>query len=103
MILERFLLEIEARFKFELKFGEVVELYEFLKEVGKITNLFFALQEQHHEKFGDKEKLKEYHDKLMNDYVNINVSRMIEFVKDASNRFYDNEFANIITKNKFWE
>ena len=102
MTLERFLLEIENRFKFQLRFAEVIELYGFLKEVGKITNLFFMLQEQHAEKYKDKEALKEYHDKLINDSVNLNVTKMVEFVKDVSNRFYDEEFADIITKNQFW-
>lgn len=103
MTLERFLLEIENRFKFQLRFAEVIELYSFLKEVGKITNLFFILQEQHAEKYKDKEALKEYHDKLINDNVNLNVTKMVEFVKDVSNRFYDEEFADIITKNQFWD
>ena len=103
MTLERFLLEIENRFKFQLRFAEVIELYSFLKEVGKITNLFFILQEQHAEKYKDKEALKEYHDKLINDNVNLNVTKMVEFVKDVSNMFYDEEFADIITKNQFWD
>ena len=103
MTLERFLLEIENRFKFQLRFAEVIELYSFLKEVGKITNLFFILQEQHAEKYKDKEALKEYHDKLINDNVNLNVTKMVEFVKDVSNRFYYEEFADIITKNQFWD
>ena len=103
MTLERFLLEIENRFKFQLRFAEVIELYGFLKEVGKITNLFFMLQEQHAETYKDKEALKEYHDKLINDTVNLNTMKMVAFVKDVSNRFYDEEFADIITKNKFWD
>ena len=103
MTLERFLLEIENRFKFQLKFAEVIELYGYLKEVGKITNLFFMLQEQHAEKYKDKEALKEYHDKLINDTVNLNTTKMVAFVKDVSNRFYDDEFADIITKNQFWD
>lgn len=103
MVLERFLLEIENRFKFQLRFAEVIELYGFLKEVGKITNLFFMLQEQYAEKYNDKEALKEYHEKLINDSVNLNVTKMVEFVKDVSNRFYDDEFADIITKNQFWD
>ena len=103
MALERFLLEIENRFKFQLRFAEVIELYGFLKEVGKITNIFFMLQEQYAEKYKDKEALKEYHEKLINDSVNLNVTKMVEFVKDVSNRFYDDEFADIITKNQFWD
>jgi hypothetical protein len=103
MILERFLLEIETRFKFELKFEEVVELYAFLKEVGRVTNLFFMLQEQYYDAFKDKEKLKEYHDRLLNENVNMNTVKMIGLVKDVCDRFNDEDFREIVTKNNFWE
>lgn len=101
--LERFLLEINSRFKFQLKFAEVIELNKFIEEVGNITNLFFALQEEHYRKFGDNDSLAEYHDKLMNDNVKINVSKMIAFVKDIFNRFGDEEFGEIVIKNQFWD
>lgn len=103
MTLERFLLEIDNRFKFQLRFAEVIELNKFLEEVGKITDIFFSLQDEHFKKFNDSEALSEYHDKLMNDVVMINTAKMIKFVKDISNRYYDDEFADIITKNKFWD
>ena len=101
--LERFLLEINSRFKFQLKFAEIIELNKFIEEVGNITNLFFTLQEEHYRKFGDNDSLAEYHDKLMNDKVKINVSKMIAFVKDIFNRFGDEEFGEIVIKNKFWD
>ena len=101
--LERFLLEINSRFKFQLKFAEVIELNNFIEEVSNITNLFFTLQEEHYRKFGDNDSLAEYHDKLMNEKVKINTSKMIAFVKDVFNRFADDEFGKIIIKNKFWD
>jgi hypothetical protein len=101
--LERFLLEINSRFKFQLKFAEIIELNKFIEEVGSITNLFFTLQEEHYRKFGDNDSLAEYHDKLMNDNVKINVSKMIAFVKDIFNRFGDEEFGEIVIKNQFWD
>ena len=103
MILERFLLEIENRFKFDLKLGEAVELYQYLKEIGKITNLFFLLQQEYFRKYGDKEKLEEYHNRLMNDNVKINTHKMIELVKEMSERCDDDEFKEIVAKNKFWD
>ena len=101
--LERFLLEINSRFKFQLKFAEVIELNNFIEEVSNITNLFFTLQEEHYRKFGDNDSLAEYHDKLMNEKVKINTSKMIAFVKDVFNRFADDEFGKIVIKNKFWD
>lgn len=103
MILERLLLEIESRFKFQLRFAEVIELNGFIEEIGKVTDLFFTLQEEHYRKFSDNDALSEYHEKLMNDKVKMDTSKIIAFVKDISNRFYDEEFADIITKNQFWD
>ena len=103
MILERFLLEIDSRFKFSLKFGEVVELYKYLKEVGRITNLFFMLQEQYYEKHNDKEMLMKYRERIIDEEVKINTAKMVAFVKDIYERFGDNEFKEIVTKNKFWD
>ena len=103
MILDRLLLEIESRFKFQLRFAEVIELNGFIEEIGKVTDLFFTLQEEHYRKFSDNDALSEYHEKLMNDKVKMDTSKIIAFVKDISNRFYDEEFADIITKNQFWD
>ena len=103
MTLERLLLEIEERFKFQLRFAEVIELNGFISEIGKITDLFFSLQEEHYRKYGDNEALSEYHEKLMNDKVKINTSKMVSFVKDICNRFVDDEFGEIVVKNQFWD
>ena len=102
MIVERFLLEIENRFKFDLSFENVRVLYDYLKTVGRVTNLFFQLQEQHYNKFKDKDKLKEYHDKLMNEEVHLDVSKMLRFIDLIVDAVEDEEFKNIVAKNKFW-
>ena len=103
MTLERFLLEIENRFKFQLRFAEIIELYGFLKEVGKITNLFFMLQEKYHEKYGDKDALIKYRERIIDENINLNTSKMIAFVKDICERFDDEDFRGIVTKNNFWD
>lgn len=103
MVIERLLLEIENRFKFDLSLEKVSMLYDFLKTVGKVTNLFFLLQEDYYKKYGDKEKLKEYHDRLSNDKIEIGALGMINFIDWAFETFEDEEFKDIVTKNKFWE
>jgi len=102
MTIERLLLEIENRFKFLLSFENVRLLYDYLKTVGKVTNLFFMLQEDYYNRFKDKEKLKEYHEKLLNDKVNLNVSKMIRFIDWMNETTDDEEFKNLVVKNKFW-
>lgn len=102
MVIERLLLEIENRFKFDLSIENVLTLYDYLKTVGKITNTFFMLQENYFKKFGDKEKLKEYHDRLINGKVKIGALSMINFIDWVCETFEDEEFKNIVAKNKFW-
>ena len=102
MVVERFLLEIENRFKFDLSFENVRVLYDYLKTVGRVTNLFFQLQEQHYNKFKDKDKLKAYHDKLMKEETYLDVSKMLRFIDWMTDTVDDEEFKNIVAKNKFW-
>ena len=102
MVVERFLLEIENRFKFDLSFENVRVLYDYLKTVGRVTNLFFKLQEEHYNKFKDKDKLKAYHDKLMKEETCLDVSKMLRFIDWMSDTVDDEEFKNIVAKNKFW-
>jgi len=102
MVVERFLLEIENRFKFDLSFENVRVLYDYLKAVGRVTNLFFKLQEEHYNKFKDKDKLKEYHNKLMQEEVHLDVSKMLRFIDFMTDTVEDEGFKNIVAKNKFW-
>ena len=102
MIIERLLLEIENRFKFSLSFENVRLLYDYLKTVGKVTNLFFMLQEDYYNKFNDEEKLKEYHNKLLNDKVSLNTYKIVRFIDWVNDTTDDEEFKNLVTKNKFW-
>lgn len=69
MILEKKLLEINTKYKFQLEFGEAYKLYEYLKKIGSITNYIFLLQDEYHNSNKDMEKLKEYHNKIMSSTV----------------------------------
>lgn len=102
MVVERLLLEIENRFKFDMGFDDVRILYQHLKDIGRITNLFFALQEEYYDKFKDKDKLKEYHDKLLNEDINIDITDVAKFIEWIANTNLDNDFRDMVEKNKFW-
>jgi hypothetical protein len=103
MVLERLLLEIEARFKFKMNFGDAFKLYELLKTVGRITNYAFYMQDEYHKKYNDTEKLKEYHEMVMDSEIPFEYEETIKFIEYVSFKFKDEEFENIILKNKFWE
>ena len=102
MVVERLLLEIENKFKFDMSFDDVRILYQHLKDIGRITNLFFALQEEYYDKFKDKDKLKEYHDKLLNEDINIDITDAAKFIEWIANTNLDNDFRDVVEKNKFW-
>ena len=103
MVLERLLLEVDVRFKFELDFGDAFKLYELLKNVGKITNYAFYIQDEHYKKYNDAEKLKQYHNMVMNSEVEFDSANTIKFIEYMNEKFNDEEFKNIILKNKFWD
>ena len=103
MVLERLLLEIDVRFKFDLEFGEAYKLHEFLRSVGKITSYAFLIQDEYHQKYKDAEKLKEYHNMVMSSYVEFNYEEVIDFIIDVNAEFKNEEFENIISEIKFWD
>ena len=103
MTIERFLLEIEARFKFDLSFDKALKLYKYLKEIGSITNFFFLLQEEHYKKFNNTEELKVYRNKLSGDRFEFDTDDAIKFIDEIYDTTNDEEFKNIVLKNRFWK
>lgn len=102
MVLERILLEIEARFKFEMNFGDSYKLYVLLKDVGRITNYAFYMQDEYCKKCDNNEKLKEYHTMVMDSEIEFDYSNAIKFIDYIDFKFKDGKFENIVAKNKFW-
>ena len=104
MILERLLLEIDARFKYDMNFGDAYTLHKLLKEVGKITSYAFLIQDEYHKKFNDVDKLKEYHNMIMESEIvtDTDYRNIIEFIEQVSFKFKDDEFDEILNRIKFW-
>jgi len=105
MILERLLLEIDARLKFEMNFGDAYTLHKLLNEVGRITSYAFLIQDEYHKEFNDIEKLKEYHKMVMDSEITTDTDYrdIIEFIEYISFKFKDGEFDEILNKIKFWD
>ena len=103
MVIERFLLEIDARFKFELSFSEAFKLYNYLKDVGRITNLYFNLQNEHYAKFNDLVTLQEYKNKISADKIEFDTDEIKNFIDGIYERTDNLEFKNIVLKNRFWK
>jgi hypothetical protein len=103
MGLERLLLEIDIKYKFDLSFNDVYMLHRYLGNVGKITSYFFFIQDEFYKKYNDTDKLKEYHNKLINDSIEFDYDDIIKFIENVLNTHGDHEFQALVETVKFWK
>ena len=80
MTVERILLEIDKKFKFDLSFNDSLKLYNYLKEVGRVTNFFFYIQGEFSKKYQDQEKLMKYRSKLFSEALDIDLTDIEHFI-----------------------
>ena len=102
MVLERILLEFDVNHKFELDFGDAYKLHAYLTKVGKITSYAFLIQDEFHKKYNDTEKLKEYHEKIMDSTVYFNYGDIVKFIDELNEKFKDEKIGSLILNNTFW-
>lgn len=103
MALERILLEIDAKHKFELEFCDAYKLYEYLKTVGKITSYAFLIQDEFNQKYNNLEALKEYHNKINDGSVDFSVGgEIIAFIDKINEQLKDEELNNLILNIGWW-
>ena len=102
MVLERILLEFDVKYKFELDFGDAYKLHTYLSKVGKITSYAFLIQDEFHSKYNDTEKLKEYHNKVMDSTVYFNYGDIVKFIGELNEKFKDEKIGSLILNNTFW-
>lgn len=102
MVLERILLEFDVNHKFELDFGDAYKLHAYLTKVGKITSYAFLIQDEFHKKYNDTEKLKEYHEKIMDSTVYFNYDDIVKFIDELNEKFKDEKISSLIINNTFW-
>ena len=103
MKIERILLEIDTFFKFELAFIDAWELHNYLVKVGKITSYAFLIQDEFNQKFNDTEKLKAYHDKLMENSVQLKcLKELIKFIEKLQKEINNEKLNKLISDIKWW-
>lgn len=103
MKIERILLEIDTFFKFELAFNDAWELHNYLVKVGKITSYAFLIQDEFNQKFNDTEKLKAYHDKLMENSVQLKcLKELIKFIEKLQKEINNEKLNKLISDIKWW-
>ena len=102
MQIERLLLEMNVRFKFDLSLGDSLKLYRYLRGVGEVTNFFFYIQDEYAQKNKDAEKLKEYNNRLVSEKIDFNIKEIQSFIDTVSSRFDDESFNDLLSKTRFW-
>lgn len=102
MTVEKLLLEIDSRLKFELSLNDALKLYNYLKEIGGITNFFFYIQEEFSWKCQDKDKVKAYNSKLMSEKIDFDLSGAEGFIDHVFEITDNEEFKDLVLKNRFW-
>ena len=101
MVLERILLEFDVNHKFELDFGDAYKLHTYLTKVGKITSYAFLIQDEFHNAYNDTDKLKEYHEKVMESTVDFNYDSIVKFIDELNEKLKDEKINSLILNNKF--
>lgn len=87
---EEILLTIKKKCIVDLSLSDIIDLYNELDRIGKITNIFFNAQ------YGIKdnisqEELKLFHQKLLNDEFDFDLNMTIDFMKKINAKIKDKE------------
>lgn len=87
---EEILLLIKKRCIVDLSLSEIIDLYNELDRIGKITNTFFKVQYDVKDNIS-QEKLKIFHQKLLNDEIEFDLTTTIAFIKKINVKIKDEE------------
>lgn len=102
MVLERILLEFDVNHKFELDFSDAYKLHTYLTKVGKITSYAFLIQDEFHNMYHDTEKLKEYHERVMDSTLYFDYGDIVKFINELNDKVKDEKINSLIINNTFW-
>lgn len=102
MTIERILLEIYAKYKFELSFNANYNLYKYLKEIGSITNYSFQVQDEYSRTTNYVNEMKAFHEKVLNGEVDYDWTKVAEFIGEIMGELKNDEVNEMVNKLKFW-
>ena len=101
MTLERILLEINIKYKFELSFNSAYKLHNYLTEIGRITNYSFQIQDEYYQTTKDEEKMKAFHEKVLNGEVDYDWVDVASFIGELMEELKNDEVNEMVNKLKF--
>ena len=99
--IENILLKLESKYKFNYTLDELIKNYEYLKEIGSITNLFFSVQCEYSNTLNQSDKdfvnkIQNYQESLSSDEIDINITKYINFIIQLKNKVSDDELLSLI-------
>lgn len=87
---EEILFLIKKKCIVDLSLIDIIDLYNELDRIGKITNIFFKVQYDIKDNIS-QEELKIFHQKLLNDEIDFDLSTTIAFMKKIITKVNDEE------------
>lgn len=103
MELERILLEIDARVKFDLTLSEAFELYSHLRDVSRATNFVFNIQEEYNARIRPtQDEMKKYHDNVMGSTLELDYGKVTDFIDRICAEHENGAIREVIAKFRFW-
>ena len=102
MTIERILLEIYTKHRFELNFKSAYKLYNYLRVIGRITNYSFQIQEEYYQIIKDENKMGVFHEKILNSEVEYDWVNAASFIGELMEELKNNEINEMVNKLKFW-
>ena len=102
MTIERILLEIYTKHKFDLDFNTSYKLYNYLRVIGRITNYSFQIQEEYFQTIKDEEKMKAFHEKILNGEVEYDWIETTTFIDKVVDELNNDEINKIVNNLRFW-
>ena len=85
---EEILLTIKKKCIVDLSLSDIIDLYNELDRIGKITNIFFNVQYDIKDKISQDE-LTIFHQKLLNDEIDFDLSATVAFMKKIITKVKD--------------
>lgn len=87
--IEKQLLEIEDKHKFDITLDELIRLEEYTNKVGNITSIYFNVQFEFSRKFDDENKLQKFHDKLTECELTFDCESILNFIAMIKAKYGD--------------
>ena len=102
MVIERILLEINSKYRFELSFNTAYKLAEFLRVIGRITNYSFLIQDEFSRKTINNDERVEYHVKILNSEVDYEWTKAASFIGEIMEELKNEDVNKLVNELKFW-